>query len=775
MISKILKHYEKRRRNELRLYLNNVIADNHIPNCCCSPLYPQKTLINKEIGGNRTEKQLSLQPVEITKSKQVRKEFISTWQSCPFLRLLIPLVTGIALSEYIQCPLTGIGVYGFLTVSALLLTVLYFKKTTSFQSPFFGVVLTLFLLGMGWGGRLLQWQQLAEEWSEESLWYKAMLMDNPSEKSTTFQVPVQLLSTYSEDGKETEIQRRVIISLEKDTLAKSLRAGDALLFFGRIFQPRNSPVLGGFDYATYLRNTGISGQAYVASWRWYKVDAPQTFWSQLSFIDRFRLYFLQARNRMLAPFIAEGGETSALFAAITLGDTSRLSAELKDEYNVTGAAHILALSGSHMALIYICMELLFSFSLYRLPGGRAIGRGCIILLMWSLVFLSGAPSSVVRAAWMYTLMVAASFFSRRTFSVNNLCMAAFFMCLIDPSSLFDVGFQLSFCSVLAILLLHPFLFRLLRTRHIVWDYFLKVISFTLAVQIFILPMQLYYFSSLPLYNLLTNLWIVPLSSLVLFGAMVGFAWQAVVSFAGWEWGIVGESISVVLHTLLSWQNEGIRWMAGLPYISLSVPGFTAVLCWLSYLLFALLFLRKYLSRLVWMYAMLLWGILFIGGLVSHRYASPPSSYMVFYVSRYCPMVQWVSHSGKSQLFPVWKERVASGTDYLRRNTWKRMGISPPQVVQPTDGLWRTPLATVLMLKDVMWLRQEFVTPQRIDYIWVCKGFYGELQEALTSFQVRHIVLDASLSFRQRMRYRHECQRLQLPCHDLAEEGELVVK
>ena len=705
----------------------------------------------------------------------MRKDIIATWQGCPFLRLFIPLGGGIALSEYIQYPVTGIGVYSFLAVSLILLTLLYCRKKNPIHSPFFGIFLSFFLFCLGWGGRLLQFQQLEEAWPDGNRWYKAVLMNNPSEKSTTFQVPVQLLSSFSEEGKEVEIQRRIMVSLEKDVWVQSLKVGDAVCFEGKIRQPQHSSVTESFDYASYLRNNGFSGQTYVASCHWYKADCPHSFLQRLSLSDRFKLYFLKTRNRILAPFIARGGETSATLAALTLGDTSRLSAELKEDYNTTGAAHILALSGSHMALIYMFMEFLFSFSLYRIPGGRYIGRVSIIFLMWGFVFLSGASPSVVRASWMYTFLVMASFFSRRTFSMNNLCMAAFFMCMVDPSSLLDVGFQLSCCSVLAILLCHPPLFRLLHTRYNVCNYFLRVLTLTVSVQIFLLPMQLYYFSSLPLYNLFTNLWIVPFSSVVMCSAVAGFGWQFVSTLAGWDWGLVGSCVTTVLHTLLSWQNEGVRWMADLPCASLSVPGFTAVLLGLSYVLLALLFLRKYFQRLVWMYALLLWGILFMGGLVSQRYDTPLTSCMIFYTNRYCPMVQWIGRSGNSRLFPVWKERVASGTAYLRRNQWKRMGISSPQIVQPRDGLWRTPLATVLMLKDATWIRQETVIPQRVDYIWICKGFYGELREALTSFQVRHIVLDASLSLRQRLRYRKECLRLGLPCHDLVENGELVVR
>ena len=118
-------------------------------------------------------------------------------------------------------------------------------------------------------------------------------------------------------------------------------------------------------------------------------------------IGRSRLFFLQQRERLLNRYRQQGleGNTYALVTATTLGDKSSIDKELRETYNISGAAHVLALSGLHMGIIYAILTLL-TFGRRR---RSIITQTLVVVALWAFVFLVGRPSSAVRAATMLSL------------------------------------------------------------------------------------------------------------------------------------------------------------------------------------------------------------------------------------------------------------------------------------------------------------------------------------------------------------------------------------
>ena len=131
---------------------------------------------------------------------------------------------------------------------------------------------------------------------------------------------------------------------------------------------------------------------------------------------------------------------------MVLGDKSALTQELRDVYAVTGASHVLALSGLHLSIIFMLLTLL-------LGGSRSFTLHSslfTILSVWAFVFLVGMSTSVVRSATMLTVYALLSLGHRDKMSVNTLAFTAIVMLAVSPLSLYDVGFQIR-----ALLLLFP--------------------------------------------------------------------------------------------------------------------------------------------------------------------------------------------------------------------------------------------------------------------------------------------------------------------------------
>ena len=204
---------------------------------------------------------------------------------------------------------------------------------------------------------------------------------------------------------------------------------------------------------------------------------------------------------------------------MVLGDKSALTQDLKDVYSVTGASHVLALSGLHLGILYT----LLSLFVFR-RRWQMLSQIIIILSVWAFVFLVGLSTSVVRSAMMLSVYALLSLGHRDRMSVNTLAFTALVMLIVSPLSLFDVGFQMSYLALLSILLFVPLtesLFSadyLMSHRMVRWLWGMVTVS--LSAQIGVAPLIAYYFGRFSCYFLLTNFIVVPAAMLILYLSLV---------------------------------------------------------------------------------------------------------------------------------------------------------------------------------------------------------------------------------------------------------------
>ena len=432
----------------------------------------------------------------------------------PLLRLVICLMAGIVVGD-------SVGTVSWLWPALIVLVVgtLLLWRYAVLQSV--GIAMCFVLLG--W--LLIQRQEttLRVSWPEEEVIYEAVVLTTPVEKPKTIAVDILL----------TGSQQKLKCYLYKDDRSRSLKIGDGLRILSRI-RPNSEWRKGTFDYHRYLEVHGFTGQTFVSSWKWQKAELSL---KNLSRLDRTRLYFLTLRSRLLERLATDqttpnpparlcrllptgrknsGGEAYAVVAAMALGDKSALTQELRDIYAITGASHILALSGLHLGIIYMLLTLLlggsrfFTFSPFHFFTLSAI---------WSFVFLVGMPVSVVRSATMLTVYALLSLGHRDKMSVNTLAFTALLVLIVSPLSLFDIGFQMSYLSVFAILLIVPLSERLFPVGYLMTHRVIRwlwgMVAVSCAAQIGVAPLVAYYFGRLPVYFLLTNFIVIPAATLIL--------------------------------------------------------------------------------------------------------------------------------------------------------------------------------------------------------------------------------------------------------------------
>lgn len=193
----------------------------------------------------------------------------------------------------------------------------------------------------------------------------------------------------------------------------------------------------------------------------------------------------------------------ALMQALTLGERSGLNREQRTAYNRTGAAHLLAVSGLHVGIIYIVLFYLLGW-IRLLPSGLTYFSILIIIMLWLYAGITGFSPSVLRAVVMFTLYQIGVGLSRESNNLNTLFAAGLILLLCNPNYLYDVGFQLSFVAMFGIILLYKPLFALSCNR--IW----RIVAVTLAAQVAVMPLSTYYFGTIPLFGIVTNLalWLV---------------------------------------------------------------------------------------------------------------------------------------------------------------------------------------------------------------------------------------------------------------------------
>ena len=292
--------------------------------------------------------------------------------------------------------------------------------------------------------------------------------------------------------------------------------------------------------------------------------------SSVSRLDRSKTYFLAQRTKLLDRLSESGvdGSVYAVVAAMALGDKSQLTKELRDTYAVSGASHILALSGLHLGIIYTLLSLLLSRRRWQV-----ISQVVIIVCIWLFVFLVGMSASVVRSAVMITVYALLSLGHRDKMSVNTLAFAAIVMLLFNPKSLFDVGFQLSFMAVLAILLFYP-LFESVWSQqflfgHRLFRWLWTTLAVSCAAQIGVAPLIAYYFGRFSCYFLLTNLVVVPAATLILYLSLLV---------------LLIPSLAYLLIYIVDALNQLLLWITMLPGASIEGLHPTLLQVWMTYVI-----------------------------------------------------------------------------------------------------------------------------------------------------------------------------------------------
>ncbi|HEY0244696.1 MAG TPA: ComEC/Rec2 family competence protein, partial [Mucilaginibacter sp.] len=244
-------------------------------------------------------------------------------------------------------------------------------------------------------------------------------------------------------------------------------------------------------------------------------------------------------------------------------------------------------SGAHVAIIYILLNIMLSF-LNKHKYGRLFKAVLIISLIWYYSLLTGFSPAVCRAAVMLSMVIIGKTYSRYINTLNILAISAFALLLYDPLFITDVGFQLSYLAVAGLIVFQPVVYKWLTFKNKWADKLWAICSVSIAAQVITFPLSAFYFHQFPVYFLLSNLFIIIPSALIMY---VGLTYLLIPQLP-----IVSKALGYVLEQSILIMNKVLAIIEHAPFASIGKIWLNAGEYLLAYLiiicLFYFLFNRK---------------------------------------------------------------------------------------------------------------------------------------------------------------------------------------
>lgn len=465
---------------------------------------------------------------------------LSDW---PSLRLVIPLIAGILISDTIlntraQVPVECLIV----SIALLVLFVLVFGGRFLRLS---GFCLSLSFVFAGLLCHQMEMGQVKVEWPPRYAVYHGVINSYPFERERTYRVEVTLTDSLYRN-------RNIYLYLPKDSAAASVMPGQTIVFDGKINKPSSEGA--GFDYAAFLLSHGISGTLRVQAKDWKAFD-PQGRLSLKNRCIRFRRsIILKYREWGLS------GNALAVASAVTLGEKKQLSDGLREVYSTSGVSHVLAVSGLHVGIMCWFLYLIFPSFLFR--KAKWIRESLVLVILWSYAFAIGLPVSITRTLIMFSIVAVCRAANREGSALNSLGIAALIMLAVHPSALSDMSFQLSFSAVLFIVILTPPLMEIYNPHTVVGRYLWRVSVLSVSAQIGTVPLVMYHFSGFSTYVLLANLFVVPAMFVIVSLSMS--LW-----IVGW-FAPVRDVVVNVLTWMVDAMTSALTYVSSLPYSHLDL-------------------------------------------------------------------------------------------------------------------------------------------------------------------------------------------------------------
>jgi competence protein ComEC len=503
------------------------------------------------------------------------------WHQIPVVRIFLPFVLGCGISMFY--PL-GLSFSLFLFAAAFLVALFTFLSKT-----YSGIILSIvyFTCGMA----LHQWQDIRNHVTYferiEGKYLIAKIDEPPVSKKRSWKMEASIIARG--DRKKTKpVSGKIIIYLKKSDSICPLNYKAMIQIpasnIKAISPPQNPDE---FNYKRYLAFRHIHHQVYLQSEQLTLIKGVDEFSIRES-VYELQQYF----RKILATYVGNNSQ-KGIAQALLYGNDDEIDDETMQAYAHTGTLHVLAVSGMHVGIIFMLLNKLLIF-VERLKRGKYIKAAAILIILWTYSMLCNLSPSILRATVMFTFIIASDVLKRNSNIYNTLAASALFLMLFDVNYIASVGFQLSYMAVLGIVFLQPYIYNWYTAPNTFMDQVWKISSVSIAAQIATMPIGMLYFHQFPFCFLFSNLIIIPLTNVILYGCILLVA----IGTMHWPALIVGKLVSFIIQ----FTNIIVKFVEQLPFaytegihisIIQSILLYVIILCLVAYFILY----QKYLLRL----------------------------------------------------------------------------------------------------------------------------------------------------------------------------------
>ncbi len=689
----------------------------------------------------------------------------------PFVRLLIPFALGIIAELYF----TAHSLFLYVALFSVFFLFLWNWREKSKGAVYSlrwisGALAAIVLFVSGYCMTLLHTPSenkayVGHSVGEEKDSMMVTLVSIPQEKQKTYKATGEITALIK-NGISCKTTGKALFYFHKDSIAEKLNYGDELLICSQLQEIEAPSNPDEFDYKQFLKYHGINYECYAQSYS-YRLVAP----NQSDFLFRFA----NNSRKKLAAVLHDrvGGNEADIASAILLGYREDLSRSVLQNFVDSGVVHVICVAGLHVGIIFLLLNYIIVFPA-KFKHGKLMSVLLILILLWLYALLTGLATPVLRATIMFSFLEVGKYFKKYTNTINTLAASAFLLLVSDPFSIAETGFQLSYLSVLGILVIYKPLLSLYNPASGIVYKIWELACVSISAQVAVFPLSLLYFHQFPNYFIFTNILVVPLLTIVVFSGIFFFivCWIPFISTAA-AW---------VLQKLLMLMNVIVSGASHLPCSvskGIGISIFETVLLFLVIICILIFCSSK-------KFSFLLTGLSALAIFTGIRAANTivHSRQQIFTVYNIPGKSAVAFISGTHSLMPFSKIDSNDISYHLQYNWWK-LGVKEDNIIHhDTDAIL---LSGTLMLQEqfaqfnnhkIVFIKSNSGLPSNskkldIHCIVISGGYDMDMLSVKNAFNFDTLIFDSSIPGNKLKKWETECKQLNLHYYSVKTQGAYI--
>ncbi len=669
------------------------------------------------------------------------------------LQLVFFLIIGILIG--FKIPFTPKSIALVLVITLCVLAITYYSaRKKIIQNSFFAIItfLTFIFIGIAsvtFGNDLYKKNHYTSHLSGTSN-TSILIIDKVLKSNLYYNKYFAKVVTLNSE----KTQGKILLNVTKDSIVKKLNVDDKIVISHR-FDPIKTPLNPyQFNYKNYLVKQQVHHQISIKNTEYLLLKNDKYSLKGWAFFVRKKI------NTALKKHGFKGDELT-IINALLLGQRQEISKDIIQNYQNAGAVHLLAVSGLHVGIILLMLTFLLN-PLEKLKHGILIKLVLIIFMLWTFAIVAGLSASIVRSVTMFTAIAVAITLKQSRDIYKALIISIFFLLLFNPNYLFDVGFQLSYLAVFFIVWIQPILYKLWKPKLKVVDYFWQLLTVSVAAQIGVLPLSLFYFHQFSGLFFVANLLIIPFLGIILGLGILVIALALL--------NMLPNFIAKFYENIISLLNLTVEWIGNQESFLFQNISFTIISVILYFIIVVLFFKWIEAKKPIYIKFTLIVIIGFQLNLIAERYISNTNSeFVIFNKTRHSML--GLRKGKKLQLY-----HTLDSTSIINDNAIKAYLIGSKTKITSLKGQPKN--VYVLNDKKVLIIDSLGIyTPQKfsVNYVLLRESPNINLERLIKTLKPELIIADASNYKSHILQWKKTCKVHNIKFHYTVKDGAFIEK